>query len=74
MGWRCHCSSAGFSAGALVVSPLIPRKLYKICFNKVSEVSKQQIRAVPISLNLSTVGVCMGTEMPQPVERTWEFA
>lgn len=74
LGWHCHCSSAGFYAGALVVSSLIHRKLYKICFNKVSELSKQQIRAILISLNLSTVGVCMGTEVPQSVEKTWEFA
>lgn len=61
-------------AGGLMVLSLIPRKLYKICFNKVSELSKQQIRDIPISLNLSTVGVCMGIEVPQPVERAWEFA
>lgn len=41
-----------------------PRNFYKICFNKVSELSEQQIRDIAICLNLSTVGVCMGAEVP----------
>lgn len=47
-----------------LVLPLIPRDFYKICFNNVSDLSEQQNRDTSLCLNLSTVGVCVGTEVP----------
>lgn len=64
LGWHCRCSSPGFRFWALAVLSLIPRNFYKICFNKVSELSEQQVRDISISSNFVTVGLCMGTEVP----------
>lgn len=64
LGWHCQCTSLGFRVWVLVVLSLIPRSFYKIFFNKVSELSGQQVRDISVYSNLSTVGVCMGTEVP----------
>lgn len=64
LGWHCQYTSLGFRVWALVVLSLIPRSFYKIFFNKVSELSEQQIRDISVHSYLSTVGVCMGTEVP----------